>query len=113
MFAKFDVISLWRATSTSRNRLSASIFGLSIMDIAAPAWEAVIANLVAHRSQADSQKLCGPRAVSARAFQRHFHQLPLHIFPRNPGPQTVVPVTLPTGSGFVPGRAFKTFRADL
>src|SRR5258708_27828531 len=108
MLARFDVISLWRATSTSRKRLSASIIGLSIMDIAAPAWEAVIANLVAHRPQADSQKLCGPRAVSARGFQRHFHHLALHVFERNPRPQTVIafPLALPTLSGFIPLSAF-------
>src|SRR5258708_6868427 len=117
MLARFDVISLWRAPSTSRNRPSASIIGLSIMDITAPAWGAVIANLVAHRPQAYSQKLCSPRAVSARGFKRHLHQLALHIFQRNPGPQTVVKLALVLprlpGFVFIPGRALQAFRADF
>src|ERR1700676_4733460 len=94
MLAIFDVMSLWRATSTSRNRLSAPICGLSIMDIAAPAREAVVADLISHRPQAYSQKFGGPRTVSARGFQCHLDQLSFHIFERNPCPQTVIAFTL-------------------
>src|SRR4029077_5865406 len=106
MLARFEVISLWRATSTSRNRPRASIIGLSIMDITAPARQTIAADLVAHRPQAYSQEFGGPRPVSARGFERHLHQLALHILERDPGPQPVIPtafaIPLPGLPGFLP-----------
>src|ERR1700728_1737070 len=104
MFATFAVISLLRATSTSRKRLSASIIGVSIMpgvimpglimDITAPARQPVAADLVTHSAQARSQKLGGARAVAAGRIQRHLEQLALHVLKRHARPQLIVPVRI-------------------
>src|SRR5271156_2914828 len=94
MLARFEVISLSRATSTSRKRLSAPIMGSSIMDITAPAGQTIAANLIAHGAQAYAQKFGGSRAVSARGLKRHLDQSALHILERNSGPQTIIALAI-------------------
>src|ERR1700679_1926405 len=123
MFATFAVISLCRATSTSRKRLSASIIGVSIMpglimDITAPARQPVAANLIAHSAQTHSQKRGGAGAVAAGCVQRHLEQLALHVFKRHSGPQMIVPVRIAAvmlgpNLSLIPSRARQTLRSNL
>src|SRR5580698_2855515 len=93
ILARLVAISVYRLTSTSRKRPKASVIAVSIIlgtgtaslivDIAAPIRQAVAADLVAHRTQADSEQLSRARAVSLRGLQRHFKKLALHLAQRN------------------------------
>src|SRR5271170_2970581 len=103
MLARFTPINLKRATSTSRKRPRASVIAVSIMpgfvmflpqsrfvsimDIAAPAGQAIASNLVAHGAQADAQQFGGARTVAAGGGERNFHQLALHFSQGDAGPE--------------------------
>src|SRR5580704_1810990 len=135
MFASLEAISLYRLTSTSRNRPSASVIALSIMlrlimDIAAPARQPVAANLVAHRAQAYSEECGGPGTVPAGSFESHLDQPALHVSEGDAGPQnfaasrfvvcrfvsvvTLILICLAVASArLIPCRAFEGLPADL
>src|SRR2546427_13146839 len=89
MLAMVEAIREWRKTLTSRTRPNNCNIGVSIRDIAPPRWQSIIADLVAHRAQADTQQFSGARPVATRRYQCDFEQPLLHALEGKTGAKTI------------------------